>query len=179
KESGEQNAGEEVADNSRRGARFVRRRRARFVASCLVLLSCLTVSAAPDNEKPLPAAFRGDRLLVKPKADVAVNRLRPLHAKLGAHVLRTFPGIGNLQVVGLRQGTDIDATIAAYLQSGLVEYAERDYGVEPLATPNDFRYWDGSLWALHNTGQLGGTPGADIKAPAGWDIQNTASNIIV
>src|SRR5436190_1298355 len=48
-----------------------------------------------------------------------------------------------------------------------------------LQEPNDFRFYDGSLWALKNTGQLGGTPGADIKAPQGWDLQTDASGVIV
>jgi PKD repeat protein len=69
--------------------------------------------------------------------------------------------------------------VATYLHSGLVEYAEPDYRVEVMAVPDDFRYGDGSLWGLHNTGVYGGTPGADIQAQAAWDIQNTAGNIIV
>jgi len=47
------------------------------------------------------------------------------------------------------------------------------------ATPNDPKYLDGTLWGLNNTGQNGGTPDADIDAPEGWDLQNSASNIIV
>ncbi len=34
--------------------------------------------------------------------------------------------------------------------------------------PNDPRF--NEQWALHNTGQSGGTPGADIKAPAAWEL---------
>src|SRR2546423_4529615 len=51
--------------------------------------------------------------------------------------------------------------------------------VQAPLEPNDFRYADGLLWALHNTGIYGGTSGADIDAPNGWDIQNTAANIVV
>src|SRR5207249_4831682 len=38
---------------------------------------------------------------------------------------------------------------------------------------------NGDLWNLKNLGQYSGVPGADIHAPEGWDIQNTASNVIV
>jgi Subtilase family len=41
--------------------------------------------------------------------------------------------------------------------------------------PNDPRF--GEQWGLHNTGQNGGTPDADIDAPEAWDIStggNTA-----
>ena len=51
--------------------------------------------------------------------------------------------------------------------------------MKALNDPGDFRYWDGTLWGLRNTGIYGGTPGADIKAAQGWDVQTSAANIIV
>ncbi|HEY6168924.1 MAG TPA: S8 family peptidase [Verrucomicrobiae bacterium] len=135
--------------------------------------------AQPPVAAAIPSNFRADRILVKPAAGLPTSRLDGLHAELGTRVVRTFAAIGNLQVVRLPADARVSEVITAYRQSGLVAYAEPDYAVHALATPNDFRYWDGSLWALNNTGQLGGTPDADIDAPEGWDIQNTASNIIV
>ena len=43
--------------------------------------------------------------------------------------------------------------------------------------PNDPRFSD--LWGLFNTGQTGGTPGADIEAPNAWSITTGNSNVIV
>ena len=120
--------------------------------------------------------YRSDRILVKPLAGA---ELSVLHAVLGTRVLQTFSAIGNLQIIQVPSGTTVDAILPLFQQSGLVQYAERDYQVQALAVPNDFRYNDGSLWGLHNTGLYGGTPGADIHAQDGWDIQNTADNIIV
>src|SRR6266513_1947055 len=120
--------------------------------------------------------YRNDRILVKPLAGA---QLSVLHALLGTRVLHTFSAIGNLQIIQVPSGTTVDAILPLFQQSGLVQYAERDYQVQALAVPNDFRYNDGSLWGLHNTGAYGGTPGADIHAQDGWDIQNTADNIIV
>src|SRR5437762_8198167 len=122
------------------------------------------------------ANYRNDRILVKPLAGA---QLSVLHALLGTRVLHTFSAIGNLQIIQVPSGTTVDAVLPLFQQSGLVQYAERDYQVQALAVPNDFRYNDGSLWGLHNTGLYGGTPGADIHAQDGWDIQNTADNIIV
>src|SRR5204863_3185912 len=62
---------------------------------------------------------------------------------------------------------------------GLVEYAGPDFMVEAMAEPNDFRFTDGSLWGLHNLGQLGGTPDADIDAPEAWNTLTSAANVIV
>ncbi len=46
---------------------------------------------------------------------------------------------------------------------------------ERNTTPNDTRFAE--QWDYNNTGQTGGTPGADVKGPAAWDIStggNTA-----
>jgi len=47
----------------------------------------------------------------------------------------------------------------------------------PGVFPND-EYFP-LQWHLHNTGQSGGTPGADIRAPEAWEITTGDPNIIV
>jgi subtilisin family serine protease len=47
----------------------------------------------------------------------------------------------------------------------------------PGVFPND-EYFP-MQWHLHNTGQSGGTPGADIRAPEAWDITTGDPDIIV
>jgi subtilisin family serine protease len=34
-------------------------------------------------------------------------------------------------------------------------------------------------WHLHNTGQSGGTPGADVRAPEAWEITTGDANIVI
>jgi len=102
-----------------------------------------------------------------------------LHAGMRTGVLRTFPLIANLQILQLPPQANVEAILNAYRLSGRVAYAEPDYTVSFLAEPNDFAYSNGDLWNFRNVGQYSGTPGADIHAPEGWDIQNTATNIIV
>ena len=58
-----------------------------------------------------------------------------------------------------------------------VQYAEPDFIVKADMIPNDPSF--NQLWGMHNTGQNGGTPGADIKAPQAWDITTGDTNIIV
>jgi serine protease len=64
------------------------------------------------------------------------------------------------------------ATLLAYFDGAPgVEYAEPNYIVYALATPNDPSF--PSLWGLLNTGQnIGGagTPGADIDATLAWNL---------
>ena len=152
---------------------------AHLAAGLIALLLLCAASPAHGQSTGGPdavAASRADRLLVKPAAGADLSAL---HATLGATVLQTFPAIDNLQIVQLPASADASSLIAAYQQSGLVQYAEPDFIVHLLNDPNDFRYWDGSLWGLHNTGIYGGTPGADIKASQGWNVQTSAANIIV
>jgi subtilisin family serine protease len=47
----------------------------------------------------------------------------------------------------------------------------------PGVFPND-EYFP-NQWHLHNTGQSGGTPGADIRAPEAWEITTGDPNIVV
>jgi len=140
----------------------------------LVLLSCFGGSIW-GAEKPEPR-FHKDRILVKPKAGVD---LAVLHAAASAQVHRAFKGIGGLQIVKVPAGANPKDLIARYKASGQVEYAELDYEVHLVDTPNDTYFADGTLWAMHNYGQNGGTAGADISAVPGWDIRNAAPNVIV
>jgi len=121
-------------------------------------------------------AFRDDRILVKPLLGVDLSLL---HRLLGTQVLQTFPAIGNLQIVQLPADGIVANLLTVFRQSGLVEYAEPDVQVHALLEPNDFRFGDGSLWNLHNIGQVGGKADADIDAPEGWDVQNAADDVVV
>jgi subtilisin family serine protease len=123
--------------------------------------------------------YRADRILVQPKAGFNPAALANFHASLKVEVLRTFEGIGHLQVLRVPGGETVPGLISRYQQSGLVEFAEPDFFVRAAATPNDPKYLDGTLWGLNNAGQNGGTVDADIDAPEGWDVLTAASNIVV
>ncbi|HEY2329148.1 MAG TPA: S8 family peptidase [Verrucomicrobiae bacterium] len=120
--------------------------------------------------------FSPDKILVKPLPGVDLSVLDQL---LGVQVLNTFPAIGNLEIVQVPTGATADGLIGIFQQSGLVQYAERDFYLHALNDPNDFYYQQGNLWNFKNTGQNGGTPGADIRAWEGWSIASNASSIVV
>jgi len=124
--------------------------------------------------------YRHDRILVKPRPGTSAAALALFHSSQQGKILQTFEGIGRLQIVELPKGASVPAFIAGYQQSGLVEFAEPDYeGHTAVTAPNDPQYLNGSLWALNNTGQSGGTADADIDAPEAWDVLTSASNIVV
>ncbi|HEY1719475.1 MAG TPA: S8 family peptidase [Verrucomicrobiae bacterium] len=145
-----------------------------FGIICFWLLSMSAVFAETNSQ------YRTDQILIQPKAGISRTTLAVFHAAHGAKVRRAFDRIGGTQVIALPAGETVAGFIAKYQQSGLVEYAEPDYLVHADATlPNDPKFVDGTLWALDNYGQNGGTPHADIDATEAWDVLTSASNIVV
>ncbi|MHC4295472.1 MAG: S8 family serine peptidase, partial [Planctomycetota bacterium] len=59
-----------------------------------------------------------------------------------------------------------------------VLYIEPNFVYHATATiPDDSKF--NFLWGLHNTGQVGGTPDADIDAPEAWDLTTGSSDVVV
>ena len=70
-----------------------------------------------------------------------------------------------------------EAALAGIRRNPNVKYVEFDQEVHIVATPDDDLFSD--LWGLHNTGQTGGLPGADIDAPKAWDVQTGSSDVVI
>jgi hypothetical protein len=74
------------------------------LAKLLILFAILaaTVVVSPpataQGDPPPPAGFSEDRILVKPNPGADLTML---HAEFGTTVLRSFPAIGNLEIVQL------------------------------------------------------------------------------
>src|SRR5439155_24479523 len=126
---------------------------------------------------PTPASYRPDRILVRLKHGSPPAALTNLNSATGCRILRHFPRLKNWMVLELPSHAPTAQMIARYRRSGIVAHAEPDFTVHLALTPDDFRYWDGTLWGLHNVGLYGGTPGADIHAPEAWDQQYLATNV--
>lgn len=115
--------------------------------------------------------YKDDELLVKFKQDVSPERKKALHTQHGAQVKREFPRL-RLQHVKLRKGMTVDEAVKLYKSDPSVEYAEpnRVYSVNRQPDDPDFQF----LWGLNNA-----TSGADIKAPAAWDITTGSHDVVV
>jgi subtilisin family serine protease len=144
-----------------------------FIGWLLISPSVLGATIAPVDYRP-------DQILIQPKPGVSGAALAAFHAAQGSSVTQTFAAAGGAQVITVPSGETVPDLIKQYQASGLVTFAEPDYLVHADATmPNDPKFLDGTLWGLNNYGQNGGTAGADISAPAAWDILTSASNIVV
>ena len=124
-----------------------------------------SVFAGPAGSNP---AYLKDQILVQPKPGTSSGALAKFHSARQVKVLRTFEGIGRLQIVSVPTRETVSGLIAKYQQSGLVEFAEPDYLGRVAVVPNERNYTNGTLWGLKK-----------IEAAQGWDTLTTASNIVV
>ena len=99
------------------------------------------------------------------------------HSRTGAVISKSFRGIKGLQLISLPEDLPLNDALRHYLENPDVEYAEPNYIVHAALTPDDPDL--SRLWALHNTGQTGGTPEADIDAINAWDITTGSPDVVI
>jgi len=99
-----------------------------------------------------------------------------VHEGLGSTVLGTM-GLSMVDHVQIAEGQAVPDKLQEYLNNPNVLYAEPNWRVELVRTPSDPDF--NLLWGLHNTGQTGGTPDADIDAPEAWDNGVGSREVIV
>jgi len=141
--------------------------------------------------------------LIQQHSDAVSSRPRPVaraHETASRDILVKFTGAGVQSAALTHQGKDfsvqsvsqqrtglykitvadqqqVAAALAQYNANPAVAYAEPNGLVRMTKTPNDSLY--GEQWALRNSGQTGGTQGADIKAATAWDATTGSSSVII
>ncbi len=131
----------------------------------------------PQTQGIKTPSYVADQILVKFKADVPESYITSAHAGVQANIVKKFDVVKNLHLVKLPHGLSMQKALDSYRRNPQVLYAEPNYIVKTLALPNDPSF--SSLWHLQNTGQHGGTPGADIDAPKAWNLSTGSSNVVV
>ncbi|MFM6879698.1 MAG: S8 family serine peptidase, partial [Dolichospermum sp.] len=126
-------------------------------------------------------AYASNKLIVKFKDGINPTQANEIKNALGVVKTETIKLTG-AQILTLSGKTSVETAIATYRNSDIFKYIEPDYIVTLGATsqatfPNDPSF--NQLWGLHNTGQNGGTPDADIDAPEAWDIQTGDPNLVI
>ncbi|MBU0482242.1 MAG: S8 family serine peptidase [Proteobacteria bacterium] len=120
--------------------------------------------------------FVAGELIVKFKKGVSKAKKSSKHAKRKARRLKKYKNL-DIEHVELAQDDNLEEAIAKYKDDPEVEYAEPNYIVYAQALPDDPQF--SQTWGLLNTGQTGGTAGADINAPAAWDISTGDSGVVI
>lgn len=162
----------------------------------LLVLANIASSGGPSSQLPLlqsaeersagkkatqggatTLSYPEDEILVQFNPKQAQSAMASAHVQMGTTVAREFSIVEGLQLVKLPPGLSVKAALAHYQALPDVEFAEPNVRVRILRTPNDPSF--SSLWGLSNTGQAGGTQGADVDAPVAWDASQGNSNVVV
>ncbi|MHC4640738.1 MAG: right-handed parallel beta-helix repeat-containing protein [Planctomycetota bacterium] len=134
-----------------------------------------------SNRKRLKDLVKKDKAALSKKEKHLVRRLK--RAPKGAKV----PDLGRIYKIELGPGQSAPLAVAEYSRDPDVEYAELNYILSYMRTPNDPNYFP-EQWALHNDGQSypvpgggteSGTEGCDVNAPEAWDISTGSSEVWV
>jgi subtilisin family serine protease/subtilisin-like proprotein convertase family protein len=95
----------------------------------------------------------------------------------GTTLASPLPLVPGLFQVNLSPGMSVPQALAAYRAEPGVLDAEPDYQLRVSTVPNNPLF--SQQWNLRNTGQTGGTPGADIHAQEAWNVTTGSPRIVV
>ncbi|MBN1256524.1 MAG: S8 family serine peptidase [Planctomycetes bacterium] len=141
----------------------------------------LTIQSTSGEEVILnQEAMVADHIIVKLHEDVSEEALATISQKYNTSILRKLH-TPRLYLIAFEQYLEpeaIEETVSNYeSETAYISSAGPDYIWSVALFPNDPNF--APQWALHNTGQLGGTPDADIDAPEAWDITTGNPSIAV
>jgi len=129
-----------------------------FAAALILALPALAFAAPP---KVIPG-----ELIIRYRSDAVPSARANYIARIKANRVREFRRF-NMEHVRLTDMTTEEA-LRRFSRDPAIEYVEPNYEITLDAIPNDPRFPE--LYGMRNTGQTGGTPGADIKATNAWDV---------
>ena len=119
-----------------------------------------------------------DELTVRFEEGISEAVQREIIHEMGCEISRKqwTPGYYTLN---FPEGGDLFRLVEAFMELDEVKFSEPSYYSfnDLLFIPNDTYF--SSQWPLRNTGQYGGTPGADIEATLAWDLEMGDSMVIL
>ncbi len=158
-----------------------------LMAIFVVFCFCIQMPYASTSKKSWKTSFVPGEVIVKFKkaavpgcSDIAPEQLLKKVDTLfeKASNVSQISGIRNLFRVSFLAPVNIGKLCNELKSRPEIEYAEPNYlGNFCNTIPNDPDF--SQQWYLENTGQNGGTPGVDIKAPEAWDIQTGDASVVV
>ncbi|HEY7728230.1 MAG TPA: S8 family peptidase, partial [Candidatus Eisenbacteria bacterium] len=150
----------------------------RTLRRCLqaaLLLSALSV-LGPISPAAADALIKGGEFIVRFKAGAPQRTVDSILADLQATPIRRFRRI-RAEHDRLTGAVTVPQAVNRYRNHPAIDFIEPNYIVSIARSPNDPLF--PQLWGLHNTGQTGGLPGADIRATDAWNITTGSTDVIV
>lgn len=136
------------------------------LAMTVFLLVCVSLWGSGQSSVVTPVHAEGatDQILVKFKSNASQSAVNALNASNAVNQVDEIPALG-LKVLKVPSGKSTQAMTAIYSRHPLVQFAEPNSLVQPVAIPDDPYY--GSAWHLPK-----------IQAPSAWD-QSNAANVLI
>lgn len=164
------------------------KRSALFLLPALLIVLVALLWAAPTAhaqvqvlDQPLVPAFVPGQLIIRFQDGLSPEEIAAFYKEYGLTEMDDL----NRQTVTAGQElkltfvpVDVNQTLIDTLERDpRVIYAEPNFILQISKTPDDPDF--SKLWALNNTGQTGGTAGADISAVEGWDVSTGSTSVAV
>jgi subtilase family serine protease/subtilisin family serine protease len=135
----------------------------------------------PPLDQPLAPAFVPGQLIIRFQPDLTDEEIQQFYKEYGLTEMDDLDRAPADQKRPLKLTfvpVEVNPTFIDTLERDTrVVYAEPNYILQINETPNDPDF--SKLWNLQNTGQTGGTAGADISAAEGWDVTTGSSDVVV
>lgn len=157
-----------------------------LAVTALLFLAAPLYPASFNGKEILQGAWMGQKIeyiegeiLFKAKYDAKVADLERLFTRSEAQMVNELDrlGMGKLE---LSPRADVFRVISDLNASDLIEFAEPNLVDRAQYPPNDYYFANGSQWWLYNYGQPpAGVAGADINAPAAWDINPGSGDVLI
>ncbi len=138
-------------------------------------LALVVLALRPAAAQTGSHAYRPGEVLIEWAPGTSPSEMDRIRRGLGATRIGAFARIGATHE--RIRGLTVEQAVARYGRDPNVRSIEPNYLVRAYATPDDAFF--GQLWGLANTGQNGGTPGADIHATQAWSVFTGSRGVLV
>ncbi len=120
-----------------------------------------------------------DEIIVRFKSNVSRSEIENFNKENNVEVIEQNRFVPNQYLLRVKNPKDTLATANKYQESGLTEFAEPNFVSEAkkAALTND--EFINEQWHLHNTGQVNGLKGEDVRAKDAWEISTGSPNIVI
>src|SRR6266850_63635 len=124
-------------------------------------------------------------ILVRFRAGVTQNTIENITQRLNDQVEDQIESVTNLEVIEDEDGKDAESLLAQYRNLPEVEYAELNSELKLDHEDGGHRHVHADdemfsrQWGLFNSGQNGGTAGADISAMRAWAVTKGSDQVVV
>jgi subtilisin family serine protease len=142
----------------------------------LIGLSIFVLILSSALQTPDKIAYVEGEVLVKFRPSASAQTVSSVALRVEATAVTQILNT-DFRKIKFAKTKQVESVVQTLKSMPEVEYAEPNYIYYALNTPNDPSF--DQLWGLENTGQSGGSAGADISAVQAWDVTTGSDQVLV